>query len=239
LVELAELQAVVLVGGLGTRLRSAVADRPKALAPVGGRPFLDWLLLALRDQGVRRVVLATGHLGDAFDRHMAGWRSLGLDVALSRESSPLGTGGAARLAVDRVETDRVLILNGDSYCRFDLARLGAPPAIWLVEVADASRYGSVELDDDGLVRSFREKIEAAGPGLVNAGVYLLDRADVAAIPPGRDVSLEREVLPGLVGRGLRGVVGSGTFVDIGTPESYSAADRLFGAARVAAPAPGS
>jgi D-glycero-alpha-D-manno-heptose 1-phosphate guanylyltransferase len=234
-----KVQAVVLVGGLGSRLRPTVADRPKALAIVGGRPFLDWLLLALRGQGVRRIVLATGHLAEAFDPHLAGWRSLGLEVELSREASPLGTGGAARLALDRVEAERVLVLNGDSFCPFDLARLAAPPALWLVEVEDASRFGSVELEADGRVRSFREKVDAVGPGLINAGVYLFDRADVAAIPPGRAVSLEREVLPGLVERGLRGVVGSGPFVDIGTPESYATADRLFRGGRLAAPAAGS
>jgi NDP-sugar pyrophosphorylase family protein len=233
------MQAVVLVGGLGSRLRPAVADRPKALASVGGRPFLDWLLLALSEQGVGRVVLATGYLAAAFDPHLAGWRALGLEVELSREASPLGTGGAARLALDRIEGDRLLVLNGDSFCPFDLTRLDPAPALWLVEVEDASRFGSVELAADGRVRSFREKVGAVGPGLINAGVYFLDRADLAAIGPGRPASLERDVLPGLVGRGLRGVVGPGPFVDIGTPQSYAAAGRLFGLGRLNAPAAGS
>lgn len=222
-----DLDAVVLAGGQGTRLRPVLPDAPKALAPIAGRPFLDFLLLALRQQGVGRVVLATGYRADAFDQHLDRWRALGLEVALSREQEPLGTGGALRLALDAVQTDPFLVLNGDSHCPFDLPSLEPAPAIWLVPVDDVRPFGAVAVDAQGLVRSFREKSQTAGGGLVNAGIYLLRRADVAAVPPGRALSLERELMPGLVGRGLRGVVGAGPLVDIGTPESYAAADRLF------------
>lgn len=222
-------EAIILAGGRGTRLRAVIADRPKPLAPVAGRPFVEWLLLALRRQGVGRAILAAGHQGEVLREHLGGRKDLGLEIIISQEPIPLGTGGAARHALRHVTSAQVAVLNGDSYCPFDLRQLAAaaPPgqasALWLVPSDDCARYGRVELGPEGRVAAFTEKAPHLGGGLINAGVYVFNRQELASIPPGRPVSLEREVLPLLRARGLFGVMGSGPFLDIGTPESYRAA----------------
>jgi D-glycero-alpha-D-manno-heptose 1-phosphate guanylyltransferase len=228
-----ELDAIILCGGLGTRLRQVVADRPKSMAIVRGRPFLEWLLLALIAREVRRVVLATGYLGEAIEERFGNGQMLGLDLVYSRESRPLGTAGSMRLAASAIKTSPILVMNGDTYCNFDLEDMlklhrtqEALATIWLQEVELAERFGAVELAEDGLVRGFREKV-AAPRGLVNAGVYLVQRRLIDRIPPDRMVSLEREIFPSTVGHGLYALVGKGTFVDIGTPESLEKAGDIL------------
>jgi NDP-sugar pyrophosphorylase family protein len=223
--------AIILVGGEGTRLRSVVPETPKPLAPVAGRPFLEWLLRALHRQGVARVVLSTGVWAEqieAFVDRIRSARELDLDLECVRDPQPLGTGGALRNALAEVRTDRVLALNGDSYCAFDLRDLvhrhlerRARASLVLTRVTDTARFGSVTLDAGHRITDFREKSRSAGPGLVNAGVYLLEREALEEIPSGRNLSLERDVLPGWVGAALFGVVSEGSFIDIGTPESYA------------------
>jgi D-glycero-alpha-D-manno-heptose 1-phosphate guanylyltransferase len=224
-------EAVILAGGRGTRLLEVVADRPKPMAEVAGRPFVEWLVLALQRQGVRRVVFSTGHQGAVIERHFEGGMP-GVEVVCVRESEPLGTGGGVRNALAEVRSRRVLVLNGDSYCAVDLARLesvherrSARATIWLAEVDDVRRFGSVILGPAEAVTRFEEK-SSSGPGLVNAGVYLFERSVLEAIAPG-PASLEKDVLPALVGQGLCGVVGAGPLLDIGTPESYRAAQASF------------
>ncbi len=230
------LDTIVLAGGLGTRLRAAVADRPKVLAPVLGRPFLDRLLDWLEARGARRVILALGHMADQVTAHVAAHPRPGVDVLASVEPAPLGTGGALRHALPLLRGSPVLVLNGDSFVAADLAALRdlherrrARATLTLTRVADAGRYGSVEEDATGAITAFREKMPDAGPGLINAGVYLLEREVIAAIPAGRPVSLEREVFAGLCGRGLYGSVQDAPFIDIGTPESFAAAGGFFAA----------
>lgn len=233
--QLAALEAMILVGGRGTRLQTKVADRPKPMADVGGRPFLEWLLVALRAQGVRRVVLCTGYLGHVVEAHFGDGSPWGLNLSYSWEPVPLGTGGAVRLAVGWMQGDRVLVLNGDSLCPLDVGRLSAAHAdtrasatMWLVEVDDCRRYGAVDIDPDHMVRGFAEKSPTSHSSLINAGVYLIERSVIEDIPTGRAVSLETEVFPALVGRGLYGVTGEGPFLDIGTPEAYAAAGEFLG-----------
>ena len=226
--------ALILVGGKGTRLQSVVSDRPKPMAGVAGRPFAEWMLLALRKQGVRRIIFGTGHRADAFREHFDDGGQWDIEVDYSHETEPLGTGGAIRLALDTVRSERVLVMNGDSYCPFDLPRLqhahaerGARASIWLVRVDDCRRFGTVEVGADGEVVAFLEKQGVARAGLINAGIYLCERGVIEPIPEGRAVSIEREVFPGLIGQGLCAVVGDGPFIDIGTPESYAVADRFL------------
>ncbi|MBN1359571.1 MAG: nucleotidyltransferase family protein [Sedimentisphaerales bacterium] len=227
-------EAMILVGGKGTRLRSAVSDRPKPMAEVAGRPFVAWLLAMLHDQGIRRAVLCTGYLGDLVEAHFGDGRRWDMDLRYSRDPFPLGTGGAVRYALDRIEGDRFLVLNGDSYCRCDIALLAsvhtrhhARATLWLVGSEDCRRYGSVLVGPDGAVQSFAEKPSAPESGLVNAGVYLIERAAAETIPAGRCVSLEREFFPGLVGHGLFAVASQDAFIDIGTPESYAGAEQFI------------
>jgi NDP-sugar pyrophosphorylase family protein len=234
--DIADIEAVVLAGGLGTRLRSAVPDRPKVLALVRGRPFLAHVLDRLEAAGVRRVVLGTGYGADRV-REAIGDRHGRTAIAYSHETSPLGTGGAVRLAAGAAASDPVLVLNGDSHCEADLAAFaafhrtcGAAGSLMLTRVPDTGRYGRVDLDDVGRVTAFREKGDAAGPGWINAGIYLLSREMLDAVPEGRAVSLEREVFPLWAGRGrLFGLCGGGRFLDIGTPESYREAEEFFAA----------
>ena len=228
------LDALILAGGKGARLRSVVSDRPKPMAEVAGRPFVEWLLLALRAQGVRRVIFCTGYMSEMVEAHFRAGRQWDMEVAYSRDPVPLGTAGAVRYALNQVRSDRFLVMNGDSYCRVDISRLekvhairGACATLWLVRAKDCRRYGSVVIGEDGVVRAFREKSPKRQAGLINAGIYLLEREVAETIPEGRSVSLEADLFPRLVGHGLYAVVGEGSFLDIGTPEAYDRASQFF------------
>jgi NDP-sugar pyrophosphorylase family protein len=223
----------VLCGGLGTRLRPAVADRPKVLADVAGRPFLAWLLDLLDAQGFSTVVLCTGYKSTEVETEFGATHGR-LRLRYSPELKPLGTGGALRNALEQLETPAVLVLNGDSYCHADLARLSQdhaasaiPVSMVLTRVDDASRYGAVERSALGRVRSFREKGDASGSAWINAGIYMVARSLIAAIPAQTACSLEHDVMPSWIAAGVRGVESAGPFIDIGTPESYVAANLLF------------
>ena len=179
-------EAIVLAGGLGTRLRSVVADLPKPLAPVAGRPFLAHLLDQLATGGLRRVILATGYMAEKIEQ-VIGRRWAGMDVAYSKESDPLGTGGAIRRAAALLQGDGVHLANGDTFLRYDLAAFeravrarGASLGIALAKVGDVGRYGGVEIDG-GRVTAFVEK-GGCGPGLINAGSYFLTAAGIAGLP---------------------------------------------------------
>lgn len=219
---------VILAGGRGTRLASLPGDLPKPLRPVNGRPFLAYLVDQARAAGARRVVLSLGYKPEAFQEFV---RQEGLEASI--EPAPLGTGGGLRTALPRLGTETVVAMNGDSYAAVDLRLLAAVhrrrkarATMLLAEAEDASRYGRVEIDDHGAVERFAEKGES-GPGLINAGVYVLDRSVVAGIPEGRAVSLERETFPTLIGNRFFGEPGAFPFLDIGTPESYAAAAAFF------------
>lgn len=231
--DIGQISVAILAGGLGTRLRPVVGERPKALAAVAGRPFLAILLEWLARAGARRVVLCTGYRGDLV-RQELGDRFGPIDLVYSREDQPLGTAGALRLAYPLLDSELALVLNGDSFCQVDLAAMldwraakAAPALMLLTWVEDAARYGRVELDPDGVVTAFREKQPQGGPGWINAGVYMLERRVLESIPPGREVSLEREIFPAWVGNGLHGFAEGQRFLDIGTPESFAQAQGFF------------
>ena len=229
-----DLSVAVLAGGLGTRLRPVVADRPKALAEIHGRPFLAYLLDQLSDAGSSRVVLCTGHLGEQIE-HAFGKRYRKLQISYSRETRPVGTGGALRLALPHLLSDPVLVMNGDSFCATDLTSLwawhcnrGSQGTMLLAEVPNTERYGSVKINADGAVTQFVEK-KQGGSGSINAGVYLLSRQVIDSIPDDAAVSLEHDVFPALMSHGLCGYQGRGRFLDIGTPEDFAAAEQFFAA----------
>ena len=218
--------ALILCGGIGSRLQPAVSDVPKVLALVGGRPFLDILLERLRAAGLRRFVLLTGYRSDQIERHveaLVGW-----DIALSVETVPLGTAGAVRQAARYID-GTFFLLNGDTWLDLDAAGLlaahraaGALVTVAACSVPDASRYGALQVSADGCIRGFLEKGGVSGPGLVNAGVYVAEPGLLEHIPAGP--SLERETLPELIAAGARvqAAPQPGEFVDIGTVESYTA-----------------
>lgn len=244
MIDPSRLTAAILAGGSGTRLRSAVADRPKCLAIVRGRPFLIWILTQLAAWGIRDAVLCTGYMADMMEGTLGSSHG-SLRIRYSREGTPMGTGGALRQALPMLESDPVLVLNGDSYCQVDLAamlgfhedRLSAATLL-LIQVPNISRYGHVVIDDRDRVTQFAEKcsprdLSAPPPsGWINAGVYLLSRAFIASIPPGRAVSVEKEIFPSAINGGLHGFRGHGRFIDIGTPDSYAAAEKFFASVQI-------
>lgn len=224
------LDAIVLCGGQGTRLASVISDVPKPLAPVLERPFLDYLLAFLSNSHVARsAILAAHHLAGRIKDHYA-THPAPLPLRIVTEPRPLGTGGAIMNCLDTVEGPRFLCLNGDSLCDGDLAALVAAhdtsaPGITLslVQVADTARYGRAVTDETGRIVQFSEKAASVGPGLINAGIYVIDRV---VLEPwnGEALSMERDVIPRLARRGcVRGFILPGPFIDIGLPETYAAA----------------
>jgi NDP-sugar pyrophosphorylase family protein len=204
------------------------------MAEVAGRPFLEWLLRALQAQGVRRVILCTGHKGEMVEKYFGDGKLWNLEIQYSQEPVPLGTAGAVRNALDLIEKKQFLVLNGDSYCRLDLKQLvnshikkKALITMWLVNVDDCQRYGLVQIGEDGAVQAFQEKSSVQSSGLINAGIYLMERNIGGAIPERHAYSLETDFFPQFVGRGLYAVVGKPPFIDIGTPESFAGAGKII------------
>lgn len=228
-----ELPVAILAGGLGTRLRPVVADLPKVLAKVCGRPFLAWWLDAIARHGARDVVFCTGYMAEKIEEEF-GPRHGSLRLHYSAENEPLGTGGCLRQAWELFRPETMMVLNGDSFCTPDLDLFfqsfrdsGAAAGMVLREMDDTSRYGRVDLAESGRVTSFSEKGAQAGPGWINAGVYLIDRALLEQLPHGRPSSVERDHFPAWIARGVFGFPYSGPFLDIGTPESYAEAELFF------------
>lgn len=233
-VETFPFTAFILAGGLGTRLQPVVSDRPKPMALVDGVPFLEMLVRALAIKGVRDFVMLSGYLGHAIEDHFREDRLPGTRVRFSREIEPLGTGGAVKFA-EKFATDPTLLVNGDTFYDADLPgllrlhqRTGADVTLSLMPVDNASRYGSVQVDDCGKVTAFHEKkAGASGAGLINAGCSLLSLDFIHNLPNGRSFSMEQEFFPELARSGrIYGLRHEGTFFDIGTPESYEAFKRF-------------
>lgn len=230
---LADVTAAILAGGLGTRLRSVVPDKPKVLADIRGRPFIEYLLDQLAGEGVKSVVLCTGYLGDQVEE-LLGTNYRNMKLTYSREPSPLGTGGALRLALPQLESDPVLVLNGDSYCdaRLDAlaawhAARNAQATILLTKTDDTRRYGRVRVNGEGRILQFEEKAATSGPGWINGGIYIIRHELIDAIPKHCAVSLEREIFPDWIGRGLHGFCSDGYLWDIGVPDAYARANTEF------------
>jgi NDP-sugar pyrophosphorylase family protein len=228
------LTALVLCGGKGTRLQSIAADQPKLLVSIAGRPYVEYLFRYLRTQCVSDIVLCTGHLAERIVEYCGDGSRWGVAVRYSQEDVPLGTGGAVKHAHALAISDPFWLVNGDTLVGADLEEVyashvgtRASGTLVLAEVPDVSRFGTVVTGGarDGWILSFNEK-GGVGKGLVNAGLYLMTRSVVGEIPSGRAVSLEVEILPGLVQRGLRGTVARGPFIDIGTDTSLREAHKV-------------
>jgi NDP-sugar pyrophosphorylase family protein len=230
--------AVILAGGLGTRIRHVLPNLPKVLAPAAGRPFLEWLLCYLHLQGIRRAVLSTGYLGEHIDDFAQQLQIPELAVSCVRERAPLGTAGAVVHALsEQPDTaSDVLVCNGDSLALAELSELrdaldvsGSAAAMLAVRVQEARHFGTVAMGAGGALVGFAEK--RPGAGLVNAGVYLLRRAALARFPPNRPLSFEFDVFPALIGAGIRvQVVASDCpFLDIGREDTLVQADAFVAA----------
>jgi mannose-1-phosphate guanylyltransferase len=211
-------------------LRPLTETIPKPALKLVDRPFLAHMLVWLAAHGVTEVVLACGFLPDVLRQALGEHEWAGLRLRYVTEPQRLGTAGAIRFAAEELGEDldrRFLVLNGDVLADLDLTALvrahrerGGRASIALHPVEDAAAYGLVEVDADGRVREFAEKTGKTAPGEINAGTYLLERSVLDLIPPGREVSIEREVFPRLVGDGLCALRLDGYWRDIGTPVSY-------------------
>ena len=239
------MQALVLAGGEGTRLRPLTLTIPKPVMPLAGRPFLSFMLDWAHSHGMDEVILSCGFMSDAV-KAVLGDIYDGMRLRYVTEDDPLGTAGPVRLAYDEgLIEERLLVLNGDVLTDIDLTgelerheRTGARATLALYSVEDTSSYGVVPTADDGQVTEFIEKGGGEAPtNRINAGAYVLERDVVDSIPAGRAVSFEREVFPSLVGNGLYGYDVAGYWIDIGTPERYLEAtwDLLAGRVRSTLP----
>ena len=223
------MQALILAGGQGTRLRPLTSTIPKPVVPLVGRPFISYMLEWLRSHGVDDVILGCGHMADGVRGVLGDGESLGIRLRYIEEPEPLGTGGALKFAEDLLD-ERFFMLNGDVLTDIDLTaelaqheQTGALATLALIPVEDPSAYGLVPLNPDNSVREFIEKpgAEQTETDLINAGAYIIERRvldEMAAA--GTNISIEREVFPTLVGRGLYGYPADGYWLDIGTPERY-------------------
>lgn len=230
--ELCLTDAVILCGGLGTRLKSILQDRPKPMADIHDRPFLDILIGHLASFGIKRFVLCTGYKSD-FIADYYQKRNDGLTYVISPEQEPLGTAGAIKNAERLIKSNVFLAFNGDSFCKADLGKFftfhqsrdKAILSIILTNVKDVGDYGSITLGNDQEIIRFNEKHSAQGPGYVNAGIYAFNRTILERIPPTQNLSLEYNLFPSLVSQGLYGYVTENELFDIGTPERLEIAKK--------------
>jgi D-glycero-alpha-D-manno-heptose 1-phosphate guanylyltransferase len=238
--KLSQVVAVVLAGGSGTRVAHLLPGIPKPMAPVAGRPYLEWVVRCLVLQGISKVLLSTGHLAEVVERHFQPQSVAGVVTQCFAETRPLGTAGgflnAARRSGEKPEV--WLVLNGDSIVFADLewaaAELSDPAVAGVVigcPVADASRYGALAIGPSGELKGFREK--RPGKGIINAGIYLLRDSLVRQFPSTLPLSFEQEVFPQLIARGvlLKVCAVEAPFLDIGTPESLRQAESFVEANR--------
>ena len=230
----AQLTAVILAGGLGTRLRSVIPDQAKVMANVAGRPFLTYILDQIVRAGIKRAVICTGYLADSISTVLHDDYQ-GLQLVYSQETKPLGTAGALRNALPLIKTFPTLVLNGDSFVNVDLEQFvqfhfarRCPMTLTLAKKECSGAFGLVELGQDEEVKKFSEKEHTGKSAWVNAGMYLMDKQVIELIPKNQAVSLEQEILPKWVGRGLHGYPQEEELFDIGTPSSLSEAHSHFG-----------
>jgi len=231
-----QVTAVILAGGFGTRIQQLLPNLPKPMAPVNGKPFLEWVARYLAAQGIRQVILSTGYLAETIERHFQNQPVKELTASYVRETEPLGTAGGFRNAVRGAATTPAawLVLNGDSLALAPLDRMfralaetAVDGAILGVPMPDASRYGTIEQNTAGELAAFKEK--RPGAGLINAGVYLFRASLLDWFPDRAPLSFEREVFPELLARRarLKVCVTRAPFLDIGTPESLPLAESFI------------
>jgi mannose-1-phosphate guanylyltransferase len=225
----AEVDAVVLVGGMGTRLRPLTLSAPKPMLPTAGLPFLTHLLSRIADAGIEHVILGTSFKAAVFESEFGDGSKLGLQIEYVVEDEPLGTGGGIANVASRLRYDTAVVFNGDVLSGCDLRALldshssnDAEVTLQLVRVGDPRAFGCVPTDSSGAVTAFMEKTQDPPTDQINAGCYVFERSVIDQIPKGRAVSVEREVFPGLLSNGLKvcGYVDSTYWRDMGTPEDF-------------------
>lgn len=221
------MQALILAGGAGTRLRSVLEGLNKPMAPVVGKPFLEYLLLQLKKHEIDEVTLCVGYKADLIQSYFGSGDRWGIEVNYSYETDFLGTGGAIKLAEDLIHGEDFFVMNGDSLFDIDFHELmhyhrnkKARVTLALARVENIQRYGAVGMNKLGQIESFAEKREGEREGLINGGIYIFAREVFDLIPAGQPVSLEKDIFPRLIGHGVYGLPFNGYFIDIGIPDDY-------------------
>ena len=230
---LSTINILILCGGFGKRLQPIVSDRQKVLADVIGHPFITFILDQISNAGGKDVILCTGFMGDQIEK-LLGERYKTLSLSYSKEKEPLGTAGAIRNAFDMIKSDTVMIFNGDSYCDINPQDLfewhrsvKSSCTLAMVMVQDVSRYGCVNYDSNFMITSFKEKNSIKRNGWINAGIYCMSRELIAALPGSRNISLEKDLFPTLIGKEFFAFPQNAKFIDIGTPNSYKEGETFF------------
>jgi len=226
---LSKIDVVILCGGKGERLKEVVKDKPKPMAEVGGRPFLDILIKPLEGYGFRRFILCAGYKGEMIRNYYAGKHGSSQILTLL-ENKPLGTGGALKNAESVVKSNPFLVANGDSLCPIDYSKFAefhfekkALYSMAVVKMPGNQDGGLVSVDDQWRIMRFNEKAKSEKAGYVNAGVYFLDRKIFEVIEGGKKTSLERDIFPRLIGKNFYGYLAGNKLTDIGTPARYAKA----------------
>ncbi|MGV9824534.1 MULTISPECIES: sugar phosphate nucleotidyltransferase [unclassified Gordonia (in: high G+C Gram-positive bacteria)] len=226
---MSQVQAVVLVGGKGTRLRPLTLSAPKPMLPVAGLPFLTHLLSRIRASGIRDVILGTSFKANVFSEYYGDGSKLDMRLRYVTEDEPLGTGGGIRNVLDELTAPDIVVFNGDVLSGTDIQQVvathkntEADVTLHLVRVGDPRAFGSVPTDDEGRVTAFLEKTQDPPTDQINAGTYVFKREIIEMIPAGREVSVEREVFPKLLaeGRRVQAYVDNTYWRDMGTPEDF-------------------
>lgn len=221
------MQALILAGGLGTRLRGIIKDNPKVMVNIKGIPFLEYLVSQFKKYDLTDIIFCTGYLSEKIEKYFKNGNNWGVNITYSKESKPLGTGGAIKYAENLILEDNFLVMNGDSFFDIDLTKLvnyhfnkKALATIALVKIKDATRYGIVEINKDGEIERFIEKRNCSNSNLINGGIYILNKAVFNFITKDKKISLEKEIFPKLIGKGFYGISFDNYFIDIGIPKDY-------------------
>lgn len=230
---LSEVNVAILAGGVGTRLTSLTKEKPKVLAQVSEHPFLEYLLHQLNRANFKKAILCTGYLSDQVEKTF-GRTYKNLHIYYSSEQIPLGTAGSLRKALPLLNSETILVMNGDSFCAVNFnifwqfhLRKNSNASIILTHVADTSRYGKVKIRSDDSIIEFQEKKRRSGAGLINAGIYMINKTFIAEIPEGKEISIEKDIFPKWINKRFYGYRCNNNFIDIGTPEDYAHADHFF------------
>jgi len=220
------MKVIILAGGMGTRLKNVVNNVPKPMAPVQGKPFLAYVILALAAQGLREIILSVGYRKDTIQSHFGNGSKWGVSIVYSEEDTPLGTGGSVREALKMADESHSLVLNGDTFNQVDFREMEEHhlsgkrlATIGLIDSDDTDRYGFVKMDEASDILEFCEKSDRHS-GYINRGIYIMDRTVLDHMPASGSFSLENDLFPELVPHGMRGFISRGFFVDIGIPSTY-------------------
>lgn len=228
-----DMDVVILCGGKGSRLQEVVNDRPKPMAQINETPFLEILIKCFSGFGFRRFILCTGYMSEAIDQY---YKDQGgdLQIVISNEDEPLGTGGAVKNAEKKIRSKHFIVANGDSFCQVDLSEMldlhfqrQALMTMAVIESTETKEAGLVHLDDSHMIKAFQEKTEGIEKGYVNTGIYILERDVLSRIKANEKSSLEYDLFPELTNADCYGYVAKEELFDIGTPQRLEKARKFF------------